>query len=138
MIKSFKQAIALVVVAVFILSLVPVVGMAEALPVPTITLPGYTTPAVTMPWTGDNVPASNMMGYNASGSLVGINGAIYQSYIDKSTHHVEMQYSYGVFGKLPDDAVYKTRDRDTRTTADLTQPGSFYSSSCRRNSIQNK
>ncbi|MBR3934465.1 MAG: hypothetical protein IKJ68_11235 [Clostridia bacterium] len=126
MIKSFKKAIALVVVAVFILSLVPVVGMAEALPQPTVTFPSYPTAATAMPWTGENAPSSNMMAYKADGSATGINASQYSSYWDKSTHHVEMQYSYGVFGKLPDDAVYKTRDRDTRTTADLTQPGSFY------------
>ena len=100
--------------------------MAEALPAPTITLPGFHTAAASMPWTGDNAPSSNMMAYNSTGGATGVNAAQFSSYWNKSTHHVEMQYSYGTFGKLPDDAVYMTRDRDTRVTADLTQPGSFY------------
>lgn len=126
MIKTMKKTISLFIAVVFVLSLVPVVGMAESLPQPTVTFPAYPTAATAMPWTGENAPSSNMMAYKADGSTTGINAAQYSSYWKKSTHHVEMQYSYGVFGKLPDDAVYKTRDRDTRTTADLTQPGSFY------------
>ena len=125
-IKSFKRVLSLFVAVVFVLSLVPVVGMAEALPAPTITLPGFPTAAASMPWTGDNAPSSNMMAYNSTGGATGVNAAQFSSYWNKSTHHVEMQYSYGTFGKLPDDAVYMARDRDTRVTADLTQPGSFY------------
>lgn len=126
MIRTFNKAVSLIVLVTFVLSFAQVTCFASALPTPTITFPAYPTAATAMPWTGENAPSSNMMAYKDNGSTTGINAAQYSSYWDKSTHHVEMQYSYGTFGKLPDDAVYKTRDRDTRTTADLTQPGAFY------------
>lgn len=116
-IKSFKKVISLIVVAAFILSLVPVISFAD------VVIPGSGKAAAAKPWTGNNTP-------NASFKYAGLNDGVtrytWSGISAKLTHASEMAYSDGSFGKPESDMIYLVRDNETRTTADITQPGSFF------------
>ena len=113
-IKSFKKVISLIVVAAFILSLVPVISFAD------VVIPGSGKAAAAKPWTGNNTP-------NASFKYAGLNDGVtrytWSGISAKLTHASEMAYSDGSFGKPESDMIYLVRDNETRTTADITQPG---------------
>jgi len=88
-IKSFKRAISLIVVAVFILSLVPVISFAAEDP---------------YPWTGSNKP--KFRGYRAT---INADGTVTKgTKIEGTSEHYNLVLDHpGNFGKLPSDTVYK-------------------------------
>ena len=118
MFKTLKKAISILLIASFVLSLVPIGAFAE------ITIPPKNAAVAPKPWTGNNAPNASM---KYAGEDAAVTTGLWTSVKGKLTHASELAYSDGTFGKKSGDMVYLVRDNSTRTTSDLTQHGSYFS-----------